>query len=70
MKISPEMLERLGQMPDRHPGIQELVPTDEQIEILRLYYHRKTRDDLARLLGISPNTMRRWYRKYLEGEKT
>jgi transposase-like protein len=69
MKISPEILKRLEKLPDACPGTRTLVPTEEQMEILRLYYRKKRREDLATVLGVSPNTMRKWYRHYVEGKE-
>lgn len=60
---------RLEALPDRNGGARKKVPTAEQIKVLRAGWHRKRQDQVADLLGVHPNTARRWYREYVEGGK-
>lgn len=65
--IDPEMLARLEALPDKTGGAPRKVPTPQQLEALRRFWLTKGHDDLARAIGTSENTARRWYREYVEG---
>lgn len=67
IKISPELLAELENIPDSRPGTRGIQWTEEMDEVLRRYWGKKPQADLCRVLGVSKNSAReRW--KYLSSQ--
>jgi hypothetical protein len=73
--IDSDMLARIEALPDRRSGARLLMPTPTQLEALRRYWRPvgaeawKAQEDIAEAIGVSVNTARKWYRKYIEGKE-
>lgn len=68
VKISCEMLQKLESINDsiRSHGVQF---TQEQDEIIKQYYVKKNKRDLAKMMGICYNTLKRRYDELVENEE-
>lgn len=60
VKISTDMMEKLSQLKDG--GTKPFTLSDEQKAIIKEYYYKKDKRALAKLLGMSEATLRRYHK--------
>lgn len=66
--IDMELMRRVEVLPVVRSGNPGLQPTPTQVEALRRYWRSGRRQiDVAKAIGVSAMTARRWYREYVEG---
>ena len=64
--LSPEILARLNDLPDRTPGNRGYVFTPEEDQIILFGWKKKRQADIARLVGHSIALCRRRYEELTE----
>jgi len=59
--LSDEMLKKINSLTDS--AKKNIVFTKEQDYIIKEYYHKKSKQELSKLLGICENTLRKRFRE-------
>ena len=68
VKVDMELMRRIEALPVTRGGTPRLDPTPAQVTAVRKYWKSGRRQtDIAKMLGVHHNTVRRWYREYVEG---
>lgn len=65
--IDPKLLEELDELPDVRIGLRQYQWTAAQDEVLRRYWAKKRKADVARKLGLGEDICRRRYRELMGG---
>lgn len=64
--VDEKLLAELYAQPKK-PHHLKKIPNETAIQAMRDLWHKVTRDELAKALGVTSKTMLGWYREYIEG---
>lgn len=68
--VDMDLMRKVEALPVRQAGQQTIVPTEAQLAALRKYWKTGRRQtDIAKALGVSVHTARRWYEERVRAER-
>lgn len=61
VEIPKDLLSEIEEIPDSNFGPDGWRPTEQEAAIILKFYKRKNKEMLAKKLGISYGTLKKWY---------